>query len=133
MTSDLPHYRVLTRLGPSAIHGVGVFAIQEIAEGTPIFYADDTELVWIDANIIDGLPTEIKRLYKDFAILKNGKYGCPTNFNNMTVSWYLNEPNKPKEPNVRCDENYQFCALRDIKTGEELTVDYDTYSENPNG
>jgi hypothetical protein len=130
MSTELPHYKVLTRLGVSKIHGVGVFAIQDISKDTPVFYGDNAELVWVDAKAIDGQPAELKKLYEDFAILKDGKYGCPSNWNNMTVSWYLNEPNKPDKPNVRCDEDYQFYALRDIKKGEELTVNYDTYSES---
>ena len=76
---------------------------------------------------LGDLPCEIIKLYEDFAVLKDGKYGCPKNFNQMTISWYLNES---KTPNVRCGDDYQFYALRDILKGEELTVDYATYSEN---
>jgi len=48
------------------------------------------------------------------------------------MSWYLNEPLKSKEPNVGCDpETDDFFAMRDVRLGEELTVDCDTYSEEP--
>jgi SET domain-containing protein len=48
------------------------------------------------------------------------------------MSWYLNEPRKGTQPNVLCDpETYDFFAMRDIKPGEELTVNYATYSDLP--
>ena len=73
---------------------------------------------------------EIRKLYLDFCptIKKGGKtfFGCPENLNLMTVAWYLNDS---KKPNVVCDKEYVFSALRNIKKGEELTVDYSTYTE----
>ena len=125
---DLPHYEVYTRLAPSGIHGVGVFAIRDIKKDTAIFYGDNLHMEWVEMNRLGDLTSEVKKLYEDFAVVKDRTYGCPKNFNLMTVSWYLNES---KTPNVRCGENYQFYALRDIRKGEELTVDYDTYSANP--
>lgn len=124
-----PHDGVYTRLARSDIHGVGVFAIKSIKKDTAIFYNDDLHMTWVDAAQLSDLPSKVHKLYDDFAVLKEGKYGCPRNFNLMAVSWYLNNS---KTPNVRCGEDYQFYALRDIREGEELTVDYDTYSESPN-
>ena len=46
------------------------------------------------------------------------------------MSWYLNDPAPGTMPNVRCDDNFEFWALRDIQKNEELTVDSDTYSEH---
>jgi SET domain-containing protein len=126
-----PHIGVYTRLGRSKIHGVGVFAIQKIKKGTHLFTGDDAKLVWVKGEEIKKLPTEIRQLYRDFAIVKDGRYGCPINFNQLTVAWYLNSPKGRVKPNVRCDDNYQFFALRDINPAEELTVDYDAYSDDP--
>jgi hypothetical protein len=124
----LPHERVYTRLRPSRRHGVGVFAIRKIPKGTRIFEGDDANLRWIPRRSLRRLASELQRLYNDFAVLKDGKYGCPRNFNLMTVAWYLNES---KKPNVRCDSNYDFFAAREIRADEELTVDYSSYSEPP--
>lgn len=121
-----PHLGVYTRLRPSEHHGVGVFAIRGIPAGTRLFLGDDENLIWIPQRSLGHLPAEVRRLYDDFAVLKDGHYGCPRNFNLMTVAWYLNESRKP---NVRCDSNYDFFAARDIRAGEELTADYSTYSE----
>jgi SET domain len=111
-------------VGPGA--GVGVKAIRPIKKGTYIFAHDDVPVVWINQRGIRDLPRELKRLYKDFAISKKGNYGCPPSFNLLTPAWYLN---CSRRPNVGCDKNYDFYALRDIKKGTELTVDYKTFSE----
>ena len=126
----LPHTECFTRLQPSPIHGVGVFAIRDIPEGTNIFSDDTSEMEWIDANNVAQTNGEIRRLYSDFCIRRKGKYGCPKGFNNLTVSWYLNEPIPGHPPSVICRGDHDFFAARDIKAGEELTVDYATYSEN---
>jgi len=124
---ELPHEGAFTRLGRSDIHGIGVFAILDIIKGTPLFKGDEkTRTVTVDAANLEPCPASIKKLYEDFCPLNDGKYECPENFNQLTISWYLNSS---KSPNVECRENLLFYASRDIKAGEELTVDYDTYSE----
>ena len=120
-----PHEAVLTRLQQSAIHGLGVFAILDIQKDTTLFPGDeDSETVAVPFAEVEKLP--IRKMYVDFCPLNDGIYTCPKNFNQMTISWYLNSS---KEPNVVCGEGLIFYAGRDIKAGEELTVDYDTYSE----
>ena len=124
---DLPHTDVYTRLQPSNIHGVGVFAIRQIAKGKPLFMSDK-DIVWVDEGQIVNLPDELKKLYEDFAIIKDKRYGCPSNFNLLTMSWYLNDSD---DPNISVDEEYNMFALRDIQTGEELTIDSSKFSEQP--
>lgn len=129
----LPHGRVYTRLKPSKIHGVGVFAIRAIPKGVAIFPKDNAPIVWVKKSKIKRLRGEIRRLYEDFCIIKdNGEtYGCPANFSLMTVAWFLNEPKSSQKPNIGCRKDYTFYALRDIAADEELTVDYATFSEKP--
>jgi len=122
----LPHEGALTRLRPSRVHGIGVFAIRRIRKGARLFKGDSDEMRWVEEGHLGRLPNEVRRLYMDFAVLKDGRYGCPTSFNRLTQSWYLNES---KKPNVICDEHLNFIAGRDISAGEELTVDYSSYSE----
>ena len=124
-----PHRELYTRLQPSKIDGVGVFAIKKIKKGTRLFYEDLDEMLWVKA---DDLPKQkqLRKFYEDFAIWKNGRCGCPKHFHRLTMSWYLNDPPKGQKPNVECDENYEFRALRDIKLGDELTVDSHTYSDH---
>jgi hypothetical protein len=107
---------------------VGVFAIRRIPKGTKLFEGDFAEMVWVELSRLPKRPAAIKDLYRDFGVFRNDRVGVPIHFNRMTISWYLNES---KSPNVRCDENYEFFASEDIGIGEELTVDYSTYSESP--
>ncbi|MGO9587791.1 MAG: SET domain-containing protein-lysine N-methyltransferase [Limisphaerales bacterium] len=129
----MPSNGVYTRIKPSKIHGVGVFAIRAIPKGASIFPDDDAPIVWVKRSKIKRLRGEIRRLYEDFCIIKdNGEtYGCPANFSLMTTAWFLNEPKRGRHPNVGCRKDYTFYALRDIAAGEELTVDYSTFSEKP--
>jgi len=138
----MPHDALYTRLKPSPIEGVGVFAVKKIKKGTVLFSGDVDEIRWINAH---ELPRNkaLREFYDRFAIVKNGKdgkpkrYGCPRNFHRLTMSWYINDPRPDEKPNVICDEDYDFRALRDIDEGEELTVDSSTYSDhaktNPKG
>lgn len=128
-----PHYMVFTRLGHSRVDkdGVGVFAIQRIPKDTNIFTGDESRLKWIRRKELGTLLPGHAKLYADFPVeLQKGKLlGCPENFNLMTVAWYVNKANRPKDANVRCDKDYDFYALRDIEIQEELTVDYSTYND----
>jgi len=123
----LPHLRVYTRLKPSPIHGVGVFAIRQIPKGTLLFDGDE-EIVWIDGKQVADLPPNIRRMYEDFCIIKDARFGCPTSFNSLTMAWYLNDSSSP---NVAVDDNYNMWTLRDIEDGEELTIDSSGFSEQP--
>ena len=134
-SKPLPHEEMYTRLKPSPIEGVGVFAITKIKKGTMLFSGDADEVRWIDAS---DLPRNkaLREFYQRFAIIKNGKngkpkrYGCPRNFHRLTMSWYINDPKRGEKPNVICDDNYNFRAALNIKEGEELTVDSTTYSDH---
>jgi SET domain-containing protein len=125
----LPHYGVFTRICQSKIHGVGVFAIRDIPKYTYIFTGDNSKMVWVNKTVVDKQEPNIKKLYDDFCVIKGDKYYCPDNFNNMNIGWFLNE--SKENPNVGCDENYDFYALNDISKGEELTLSYTTFSDEP--
>jgi SET domain-containing protein len=121
-----PDIGVCTIIRPSKIHGVGVFAIKNIKKGTYIFPEDNDNMVWIKKSELGKITDDIKQLYEDFCVVKGEKYGCPKNFNKMTVAWYINHS---KKPNTGCNKNYNFFATRDIRKGEELTADYTSYSD----
>jgi uncharacterized protein len=127
MTKPLPHLNVYTRLKPSPLHGVGVFAIRHIPTGTLLFDGTE-ELTWIDERQIARLPLHLRQMYDDFCIIKGGKYGCPTSFNDLTMAWYLNDS---PTPNVIVDDDYNLWAARDIEEGEELTIDSSKFSAQP--
>jgi hypothetical protein len=122
------HAGVYTRLQKSSAHGIGVFAIRDIPEGTNVFAGDTNEMREIDKNDFAHVHPEIRQLYEDFCVWKDGKIKGPSNFNNLTVGWYLNHSDAP---NVRCDEHFDFIALRSIEKGEEVTADYTKYDDRP--
>ena len=132
---QLPHDDVYARLGVSKIHGIGVIAIIDIPKGTdPFKYdygSDHGQYYKFPAEkLMKGLKPAIKKLYDDFCVFEdnNKTVWTPKSFNSISVGWYLNHS---REPNMRAEpEGEYFFALRDIKAGEELTVDYSTYSDH---
>ena len=125
-SGKLPHEGVYARLMPSRIHGVGVVAIANIPKGTYVFEPDDDSLVSARASATKSLPTDLRRLYEDFCILKGDDYECPSSFNRLTPTWFLNNS---RDPNMAADSSFRFYAIRDIEAGEELTAEYTTYSD----
>jgi hypothetical protein len=126
----LPHQGVYVRLGISEIHGIGVFAIRPIPQGTNIFANDAVEIMWVDTAALAAadLGPAQRSFYEDFGIRKGDRIGCPVNFNNLTPGWYLNEPAPDEEANVSSDASFNFTAARDIEEGEELTIRYLDFS-----
>lgn len=86
----------------------------KINRGTYIFPDDNGDIRWIGRSRVIDLPGLLKRLYKGFCILKRERVGCPKSFNQLTVSWYLNSS---RYPNVAANENFNFCAIKDIEEG----------------
>lgn len=130
---EFPHASVYARLGPSAIDGIGVFAIKPIPAGTNVFANDRVELVWVEKVALDRaalLPAE-RKFYDDFGISKGSQIGCPVNFHNLTPGWYCNQPPQGEVANIEVDAEFNFRARRDIAEGEELTVRYADFSETP--
>ena len=131
MPTNLPHEAVYVRLGPSAVHGIGVFAIRPIPAGTDIFANDGVPLVWVSKAELEraDLTPAQRALYRDFGINRGDRIGCPANFHNLTPGWYLNEPAPGAGPNVRSTGRFGFIACRDIEEGEELSIDYSGFSD----
>ena len=129
MPQRLPHERVLVRLGKSLIHGVGVFATRAIQSGTNVFETDQREIIWVPKTLLEdqSLDDSQKALYRDFAIRRGDELGCPSNFNLLTVGWYVNEPPPGEKPNLTPTASFDLVALRDIEAGEELTVLYSSF------
>jgi SET domain-containing protein len=125
-----PHHKVYVRLGLSHVHGIGVLAIRDIAEGVNVFgILRCIPTVNVNKNDIKRLPHDIQKFYLDFCVWRGDIIHCPQNFNEMNIAWYLNHSDNP---NVKAEMNEEICfvSLRPIEKGEELLVDYRTFSDH---
>jgi hypothetical protein len=129
MAQQMPHDEVFVRLGVSKIHGVGVFAHRPIKAGTNVFANDRREITWVQrAAAQETELSEFQRsLYNDFAIRRGDQLGCPSNFNLMSVGWYVNEPADGQQANLTSTSEFDLVAVRDIEIGEELTLSYSSF------
>ena len=122
---------VYCRIGRSEISGIGVIAIKDIPNGTDPFKDSDlsAEYIGILPEELPRLDLNIERYMKDMCVFEDGKYWLPdTGLQTITIGWYLNHSKTPNMTATHRGEN--FIASRDIKAGEELTVDYSTYDES---
>jgi hypothetical protein len=122
----LPYIR--TRLRPSKIHagGVGVFAIIPIKARDIIFdTSNDIPLGDVTEEQLATMPKPVQQMHTDFAMHCGKVFNPPRDFTKMGMFWYLNHSPAPNcVYNLGKDGYY---AKRDIKTGEELSVDYKAY------
>ena len=114
--------RVPTRLAPSAIHGLGLFAVHPIKAGTLVWDFDDP----IDQVIpVAKLPTYPPWVRKYIAV-----YGYREDDRIVLCGDDARYFNHSKTPNCRSGHGTETVALRDIKEGEELTDDYETFDDD---
>lgn len=123
-----PHENCLTILRPSKVSPgeVGVFAILPIKKGERPFRGGNEEIVWYDKKDIAAmrLPRQVRKLYQEFTLKREGRIGCPVNFNRLSLAWFLREAGPKRKANVQSNEYFEFYALTDIAAGEELVADF---------
>lgn len=120
--------QVYCRLMPSPSHGVGVFAVRDIAKGTDPFPG-----CWngryhnISNDQLCELSEGVQDMVRAYCVFRDGSWCVPQiGFNRLDISFFINHS---PAPNVATDDGEGFYVLQDIKRGEELFVDYNTYSE----
>lgn len=105
-------------LKPSAIQGIGVFAVHPIKKGTKL-------RLFIRGEKIRYLKlTEKNRPFvKTYCIpLAGNRFTAPGDFGRMSIGWYLNHSDEPNAFHI----DYTYYAHRKIESGEEITIDYGT-------
>ena len=114
---------VKTRLGVSAIHGIGLFAEEFIPRGTVTWrFMPGLDLLLDDATV-NGSPEPIRSTLQRYCYLDaaSGKYVfCLDNARFMN---HADDPNTVSRPSDT-DPYGVDIAARDIAPGEELTCDY---------
>ncbi len=113
-------------LKPSPIEGIGVFAIKDIAKGCrEMFSKPDVNDKWITVSKqeIETLPAHAQFIVGNYCLYDEENYFIPDHgFKKIDVSLFLNHSDAPNIISIN-DGDY-FEAVRDIKTGEELVIDY---------
>lgn len=109
---------VKTKIGPSSIHGTGLFADEFIPKGTIIWRFDERVDRLIDREAVETLPEPAKsHIYRYCGLLENGKY-LQTGDNDRYIN-HSDAPNTVSRPFLE-----DLTAARDIQAGEEITEDY---------
>ena len=111
-------------LQPSAVAGIGVFALVDIPKGQQgIFSSDASEWIHISKGEVEALPPHSRFLVENHCLYDEDGYFVPEyGFKMVDLVVYLNHADDPNVASL--DEGQDFVALKDIRAGEELFVDY---------
>lgn len=112
------------RVGPSAIHGLGVFAVGRIAAATPIWCFTPGFDLDLDPATLDAQPEHFRQVLLHYGYIDvrlNRYILCCDDARFINHSERPNIGNKPAADRYGVD-----VALRDIAAGEEITVDYES-------
>lgn len=113
-------------LKPSS-HGIGVFASHAIPKDSHLRLFGDRNEEGDLGTRTRQLPAEsVPAAFRSYCLEREGKLICPPDFGEMAIGWYLNHSSNP---NAHRDENYRWHAARDIKEGEEVTINYNSLEE----
>jgi SET domain-containing protein len=106
-------------------HGIGVFATHLIKKGAYLRLFGD-----IDKTVVRK-KKDIPEIFRKYCLDRGKVLLCPNDFGCMEVGWYLNHSKKPNACFKVNDEdcNYEYYAIRDIKKGEEILIDYNTLED----
>ena len=107
----------------SSEHGIGVFAMHDIKEGTYLRLFGDEEK--LEDRSQRRSKKDIPKFFWQYCADRGDTLLCPKDFGEMSVGWYLNHS---REANAT-HKDYHWYAARDIKAGEEILIDYNTLEE----
>jgi SET domain-containing protein len=115
---------VYCRLGVSKTHGVGVFALRAIPAGTcPLKNMSPTDEIKFSKKEIEGLPKSVRKQMERFCYFTEKSVFVPSKgLNCMDLAICLNHS---KKPNLMFEKTGELRAIKTIKKGQELTIDYD--------
>lgn len=107
-------------------HGIGVFATHDIKNGTFLrLFGDEKKL---EDRAQKRNKKDIPELFQQYCMDRGDSLICPKDFGHMAVGWHLNHSKTPNA--VHC--NFDWYAARDIRAGEEITIDYNSLEEPEN-
>jgi SET domain-containing protein len=113
-------------LKPSPVEGIGVFAIRDIPKGCRSMFGEPDkagEWITVPKKEIEKLPAPAQFIVGNYCLYDETNYFLPAHgFKKMDVSLFLNHSDTANIVSIN-DGDY-FEAIRDIKEGEELLIDY---------
>ena len=117
---------IKTKIDPSNIHGIGLYADEFIPKGTVIWkFQEEFDQVF-DPSALETLPKQAQQFLDFYAFLSrtSGRYILPTDHGKFV--------NHSDDPNCECkylDAHSELVSItkRDIFPGEEITENYQTY------
>lgn len=111
---------------PSAIEGIGVFALQDIPKGCRSMFSkanEQEQWIPISKTEIENLPAHAKALIENYCLYDAENYFVPDyGFKKMDLVNFLNHSDTPNVISINDGEFFE--AIRDIKKDEELVIDY---------
>jgi SET domain-containing protein len=122
---------VKTLLRPSSIQGLGLFADQLVRARTPVWRFTPGFDLRISPAQLSSLPKEVRAFFGRFG------YRSPTTGQYILCSDHYRHVNHSRDAaNVGPSEAQDAgepadVALRDIQPGDELTIDYRHFGEDP--
>jgi uncharacterized protein len=105
-------------LKPSRIHGVGVFATHAIKKGVRLRLFARNESV----RYLRNTPKRRHLVARYGVPMGDDYFVCAADFGRMSVGWYLNHSDAPNA----FRKAYVYYSRRNIRAGEEITIDYGT-------
>ena len=120
---------VKTKIGPSKIHGMGLFASQFIPKGTMIWKFVPNLDIKISKARFKKLPILAKKtiIFYGYSNNKMGKY-----FLDFDNGRFVNHSYNPNMIDADYSDDTPLFAARNIKKNEELTCDYSKYDDSKN-
>lgn len=113
---------IKTKIGPSTIEGIGLFADEEIHKDTVLWEFNPIIDKIISNEELGSLPVVAQNHIDKFLYFNDGNW--------VLCGDYAIFTNHSENPNI-ISVGELSVAARDIKKGEEITDDYTTYDEEP--
>lgn len=116
IVASILNTRVTTRIAPSPIHGVGIFAIRDLHAGQRLYLGELPQVYHLSKGSLDKLFPEVKEIIVGRwpRVYVDGKFAYP----DANLQAYCNHA---EEYNYDCITD---TLVRDVKAGEEITENY---------
>lgn len=119
---------VPTRLAPSTIHRLGVFAVAPIGKGMPVWrFAPGLDMEFAP-EIVPTLPEHVRTFFAHYGYLDRNVGRIVLCFDDAR---FVNHSDAPNVATDYARDPYGLdVALRDIAAGEEITMNYEGFEED---